>query len=632
MRKRISIVIFFLLGLAQWGIAQQSEGCLTKYQLIKMQNSSIGDITQFLNSESWSYSSSQINQTFNYRGISLNYNLAAWEKAFYRNGGKISIFYLMGKSNIVDYECSESCFKELFNGFRSGSGNSSVQDGILLTSFKEGPITLDFVEYPTSYSGNRFTIQIYNSFFLQREIDKKAELIKHIQQLTALGDNLFASARFKEAKDNYLEALGLQDNDTLRNKINDCNDGIANVLILKGDSLSKVGDFEGSLNFYRQALLISNNQNEVNKKIEQSKKNILEKKINVLQTKADSFYSLKNLIKAEENYRLILELQQDNLHAKSRIQNIYEIKELLEERKKTIYPYHYLNPDDFKKFNASLISELNNTIDDSDRGFLKYNINVTFDTLGKNLTTPVFFKSSVSKYENFVDKLIAANTLSPIVKYNYYLASTDKIEIDANWNSFIYKFKSRFNSNKELGIHSDTVISNRALSSISNYIEQQKFRYGNFKFQIKTKQVNNSEFDDIKFIDYNTDAGPACVFYSILMPGWGTQKVTYGEKGLGRTILFLLSSAVSVGSKIYSDQQFKNYTNATNPSVINQYYQNANSAHQISLVSGGFAACIYINDIIGVISRGARNRRESQYIKKELQAHSISVANEKIPF
>ena len=46
---------------------------------------------------------------------------------------------------------------------------------------------------------------------------------------------------------------------------------------------------------------------------------------------------------------------------------------------------------------------------------------------------------------------------------------------------------------------------------------------------VKEKELNDIKFKDIYISNYTT-RGPSSAFYSVLMPGWGTRRVTYNEK------------------------------------------------------------------------------------------------------
>jgi hypothetical protein len=100
--------------------------------------------------------------------------------------------------------------------------------------------------------------------------------------------------------------------------------------------------------------------------------------------------------------------------------------------------------------------------------------------------------------------------------------------------------------------------------------------------------------------------------YSAIMPGWGTRKVTYGEKGRGTTTIFLLSVGASIGC------------------LISGAADGNESLMTTGLIAGGFAGAIYISDIISVIGKGFKNIKRSADIRQKLQDGSIVIKSEKI--
>lgn len=107
--------------------------------------------------------------------------------------------------------------------------------------------------------------------------------------------------------------------------------------------------------------------------------------------------------------------------------------------------------------------------------------------------------------------------------------------------------------------------------------------------------------------------GPASVLNSLLLPGLGSLKVTNHEKGWKTLALFAAFTGTAVGMKVYSNHQYEKYLSATGRQEIDEFYEKANSAHQIAIVSGGLAASIYLHEIYAVIKRGMKNKKDSRY-------------------
>ena len=96
------------------------------------------------------------------------------------------------------------------------------------------------------------------------------------------------------------------------------------------------------------------------------------------------------------------------------------------------------------------------------------------------------------------------------------------------------------------------------------------------------------------------------------MPGWGTRRVTYGEKGWGTTISFLTSAGLSLVG------------------LISGAYEGDVKEMTLGLIAGGIAGTIYICDIINVISKGFKNMKESKRIHNKFNGNTIILKEQKI--
>ena len=94
--------------------------------------------------------------------------------------------------------------------------------------------------------------------------------------------------------------------------------------------------------------------------------------------------------------------------------------------------------------------------------------------------------------------------------------------------------------------------------------------------------------------------------------------------------VFLVSSGVEIGSKMYSDIQYKNYLQTSDQLLINKYYNIANNSHKTSLILSGLSATIYLYDVIWVFSKGIKNKKEAKYLRKQLNLGPIEIQNQLI--
>ncbi len=614
--------------------AQGNSRCLTKHQLFKMQSSSLDDIRLFLNNESWSFNGAKSNQSYNYFDYPINYNIVSWEKSSYYNGGSLILYNSLGKPNIVIYQSNSSCFNDLLKSFNLTKGKTKVDEDKLVTIFKENTITIEFREHRNDYSSWQFSILVYNSAALYQEMQilkEQAEAVKKAQaeqkkkydNALAEGDILFSSSKFEIAKLKYLTAFEIENNVLVQSKIDLCDKAICEKLISKGDSLYNANQYEKALSVFTEARGCSKSLLSLQEKIKIAEKKILDDKINTIQSKADLYFNDKKYDLALANYNSILLLDNSNVYASERIKEIQDIKNIIAKRSSTVFSYKITNNADFFQFQNNLLNDINLQINKNKEGFLNFNYLISYDTIGTNLSSVKNISTSLTGYSSYLSNLSQNGILEPASEGGYFLASKENLTLDIKWSTT----KTSYKSNSK-GIFQSEYTS-RNQSAIESFINRQPIKCGNYIVEIKHKEFNGKPFSDINLVKYKT-IGPEAALFSMLMPGMGTLKVTYGKKGRGRFACFLLSSGLAIGSKLYSDAQYENYLTATNPTNIDKLYNNANTSHKIALISGGISASIYLYDIIWVISKGAKNLKSSKPLKKQLQQGPVQIQNQSI--
>jgi hypothetical protein len=630
MGTKLFFIVVFILCVAKSN-AQDNSGCLTKHQLFKMQSSSLDDIRMFLNNESWSFNGAKSNQSYNYFDYPINYNIVSWEKSSYNNGSNMILYNSTGKPNIVIYQSNSSCFNDLLKSFTSTKGKTSVDEDKLVTTFKENSITIEFREYKNDYSSRKFSILVYNSTALYQEIQilkeqaealKKAEVEQKKKYDNAIseGDVLFSSSKFEIAKLKYLTALEIENNVLVQSKIDLCDKAICEKLISKGDSLYNANQYDKALSIFIESKECSKSLLALQEKIKITERKILDGKINTIQSKADLYFNDKKYDLAIDNYNSILLLDKSNVYASERIKQILEIKNILAKRSTTVFSYKSTNKNDLIQFQNLLLDNMKLQINKYKEGSLNLNYLISFDTLGNNLSAVKNISTSLTGYSTNLSNITSNGILKPSSEGGYFLASQENLTFDVKWSTT----KNLFKSNSK-GIFQNEY-PNQNLNSVESFINKQPFKYGKYIFEIKNKEVNGKSYSNINLVKYKT-VGPEAALFSMLMPGMGTLKVTYGKKGWGRFTCFLLSSGLAIGSKLYSDAQYKSYLGATSQANIDKYYNNANISHKIAFISGGISATIYLYDIIWVISKGAKNIKDSKPLRKQLQQDPVQIQN-----
>jgi len=457
---------------------------------------------------------------------------------------------------------------------------------------------------------------------LQSKIDLCDKAI--CEKIISKGDSLYNVNQYDKALSLFTEAKGCSKSLlSLQSKIDLCDKAICEKIISKGDSLYSVNQYDKALSVFTEAKGCSKSLLSLQEKIKITERKILDDKINTIQSKADLYFNDKKYDIALENYNSILLLDKSIVYASERVKQILEIKNVLAKRITTVFSYKNTNRNDLIQFQNLLLNDMKLQINKYKEGFLNLNYLISYDTIGTNLSSVKNISTSLTGYSTYLSKISQNGILKPASESGYFLASKENLTFDVKWSTT----KNLFKSNSK-GIFQNEY-PNSNLNAVESFINKQSFKYGKYLFEVKNKVVNGNSYSDINLVKYRT-VGPEAAFFSMLMPGMGTLKVTYGEKGRGRFTCFLLSSGLAIGSKLYSDAQYKSYLGATNQADIDKYYNNANTSHKIAIMSGSISASIYLYDIIWVISKGAKNIKDSKPLRKQLQQGPVQIQNQSI--
>ena len=636
-KNLISSCLFALMTLS--GKAQDNPDCLTKHQLKKMQSSSLSEIQSFLKQENWSFDGASTNKSFNYFNYLINYDVLTWSsnRNYYN---ELTLYNAIGKQNIVVYKTKSDCFNKRLPEFKNPK--TTVSDDLLLTTFKEKGLTIEFQEY----SSDNY-ILIYNSFALAEEIknqqkDKEARLKREREEeetrlkrerenqimyddAIAKGDALFLKRQFEQAKFSYLSAKEIDNTSEVFAKIENCEEEICNDLISKGDGFYDAKQYEKALSQFKKANSCTSSKSTLNEKIKLTKQKILENQILAIQNKAETYFKENKLNLAIDQYKAVRLLDKYNRNAAKRIKEIAAIKQLLAERSTQVFSYKVTNENNYLQFKNNLLEDVRANINEKRNGYLSLDYLISFDTNGFNQSVINSISTSLNGYSTFLSKASQKGILMPASKGGYFLAAKEKVTFDVKWKTSKMRFKSNSKGITALDY------SKQRRSAIHNFIKKQPFPYGNYKVEIKDKEFKGVVFTDIYMVKHRV-FGPSSALYSLIFPGWGSLKVSYGKKGWGRLTNFILTTGLAIGSKLYSDAQYQNYLGATNQTDIDKYYKNANTSHKVYLVSGALSASIYLYDIMWAISKGSKNQKQSKPLRRQLSKGPILIQNQSIVY
>ena len=345
----------------------------------------------------------------------------------------------------------------------------------------------------------------------------------------------------------------------------------------------------------------------------------LERKIELLYSKALEFYNSNKLYEAQNYFKEVLKLNSYHVDSK---QKENEISRFFSIRSSVGYVFREENSTSFNSFKREITNVLNNEIKSFPEGSLQFKVIIQFDTNGVNssriegLNNEVVLKKATN--------ILTSNILLSPKKFGYFVNSHDSFTIDANWNSV----EENVISNGK-GINGVDKYFKMNPNDFKVFINNQSYKYGNFTFDVKSKVLNidgNQLADnDIKLIDYKLNAGPQYAFCSLIFPGWGASKVSSGEKGYLTGALYLLSLTSAGLTKLLEYSNNLDYKNAKTQDEADLAYDAVNISRKLFLFSLGTVGITYVYDFTWSLVKGFGNIKKSAYYRKKLKQAPIDV-------
>jgi|WetSurMetagenome_2_1015567.scaffolds.fasta_scaffold00376_14 hypothetical protein len=601
---RLVILIILFLTIFFYVNAQNVSSCLSESQLIQLQTLSIDEVNDFMKSYGWNRLDDNENHTDKFFGYLLDYSVSTWQnKGTKFIEGIVCLYYKAGKPNLIGYHNPDDvCFNNLIKNLSGVSLLKKNKNNIVESSsfINPGGVILDFQKYENDNTSLRFSLLIYNESSINAQIQAEKARI----------------AAIIKAESDRKETIKIANH--------------------TGDSLFLMGKFEEAITqyIYAKQFLKKEEKNiliELESDIQKSQKNknrvIIENSI----AKGDTLYNLKQFNDALVNYENALSFYYSNSSSfnpdlvnskiKPKIESVKANLDALS-LQKTYQSYLSLNPKEFYSFRDRNYKTIDSIITKIKRsGYMGYRSVVKFDINGTNLSYLKIDSSSNKKINVYLNN-IKFSGLVPTKKLNYYIPSIDEVSYKVSWSTYNLRINSKSYSTQTKPDVRSTEDYN---FKIKGFINNQNYNKGKFKFEVVEKKLNDKIYNDITLIKYRNNNGPINSAYSLILPGWGTLKVSDGNKGKGRMTLFLLSTAISAGCKIYSNNEYNKFIESNGSSTGEDHYNNANIANQAFLVSGGIAASIYIYDFIWVFRKGIKNVNLSKAYKNNIKEKPIKV-------
>jgi hypothetical protein len=630
---------FFSLG--------QKSNCLNKSQLLKLHSTDSKDIESLLNKEGWFFNQTTLNETQFYFDYPFEYNTSTYIKTNY-GYSKLVLYDYPEMPRIVIINTNRECFDNLRKEFANDLSVDNSRAGATIKNYQQGKLTVSFRQYLNN-NDKQFSVLLYNSKIIDLEIKNYREKIalereeeeKRLAKARAEEEKRLAKERAEQERklrernkllfsadslkqiydfDGALEklqsALELDGSEYVENLINEYIDARCRHSIDLADELYNHGEFQSAISAYQSITNCGDFSSEIQNKIKDSRDRIKENKINELSSEADKLYNSKQYSKALLKYNSILEIDSKNYSASNRKKEITDLLAFLELRKTKIYDYSTLKSNEFSGVKNELNQFVYRAIQNSPVGDLQFEYRICFDTLGTNMSNYSLRKSTIPEANRFLGDLSRTYSISAYKERGYFVNSSANIPFDCNWRSSQVNVRSRKNRMK----FSDSEL---ILPEIKKFIQLPNYKYGEFTFDVKTKNVNGMVSRDIYLSDYKTKAGPGNVMWSMILPGSGTLKVTHGQKGVGRMVWFLLLTGTSLLFDNASDYYYNLYSNATDQQAIQDNYKLANGYHHAFLFTGSIAVSIYVYDFFEVFGKGIKNEREARGLKQSRKSRII---------
>jgi hypothetical protein len=311
------------------------------------------------------------------------------------------------------------------------------------------------------------------------------------------------------------------------------------------------------------------------------------------------------------------EYELDNFNAKEIEKKIAELDQLvvfLKLRKTKVYDYKEQYYTEYERINNKLLSEIKALVA-GEKNITPASLTFTLsiDTAGV-VTRSVTSSSADTKLKEQLQQITTGIQLTQPYMYGYTVAAQAVFSYTISKENAIIKVK-----NKTDGFYSksplfDTYYDNYGLDKVLRSAP-----YGKLVFQSSATTINGKHTVENNLVKYHRTGGPANAWLSLLVPGLGKHRVTFGEKsGVGTALWTYSLIGTGVGLKLYSNSQYRKYMAATDQSAMDTHYANANAANQFFYVFAGTAGIIWISDILWVWHRGAQNKKTQKAWK---QAH-----------
>jgi tetratricopeptide (TPR) repeat protein len=350
-------------------------------------------------------------------------------------------------------------------------------------------------------------------------------------------------------------------------------------------------------------------EQEEKRKAEEKKK---EEKYQGYISEAENHFKHKDYDKAKTAYKNALSVKPDKeSHVSSKIREIDEMQQFLKERRTRVYDYGKIMPEDYDKLDAQIIrqlkTELLNSMFTDDAEIV---ITCEIDTEGELVSSFELSITDDPDLNSGLEQISGEVALKqPLIK-GYTVAAKAEFVYDISGEQSIIKVKKNATG---------TYSSSRKYNTYKSYVEEVMISApdGAFSWQFNKVFINDQPYMSDRLLKYKGTGGPSNAILSLLVPGLGDHRVSYGKKsGIGVALSTYALIGGGIGLKSYSNSEYKKYHAAREQSVIDRHYNKANTLNQAFYICVGTGAIIWLSDIIWVWNKGAKNQRAQELFKQ----------------
>ena len=271
--------------------------------------------------------------------------------------------------------------------------------------------------------------------------------------------------------------------------------------------------------------------------------------------------------------------------------------------------YSETNPIDFFAVRNNLLKTLESLTKDKKNGNINVNYNFKFSGEGINKSSLEQINVSSEKFKQVIESNLNSIKLNPSKLCGNFTATSDSINFNFKWET--YSSKNLYEKGR--------------YSTYLEYFKLHKLPYGTYTLIEIDKKLNNQIYKDISISNFTT-RGPINSIYSLILPGWGTRRVSYGEKkGWNRFALVVTPLALAVASKLISNSYYDKYLNASNQPDIDRYYNYSNTLNKSTIVLSTIGATFYVYDFIWVLGKGFGNIFQKYRIKSKIKSSNPQI-------